>query len=105
MEQRWIGTKVEQVSRIDKKFAPIGFVKVQDDKYGVCYEREDKTYKFTQVLYIGHKKSGRHIIQSYDKDSRDTKGIGNTCVGLSYYETKLALKKMKKKGWGKCMKQ
>ena len=27
----------------------------------------------------------------------DTKGIGNTGVGLTYYETKLALKKMKKK--------
>lgn len=97
---------MEQViDRIDKKFAKIGFVKVQDDKYGVCYERENKTYKFTQVLYIGHKKSGRHIIQSYDKNLYDTKGIGNTCVGLSYYETKLALKKMKKKGWGKCTKQ
>ena len=52
-----------------------------------------------QVLDIRHKKDGRHIIQSYDKDLFDKEGIGNTGVGLTYYETKLALKKMKKKKW------
>lgn len=86
---------------IDDKFKDIGFKKVKDDKYAVTYERYDTTYKYTQVLDIRHKKSGRHIIQSYDKDLMDTKGIGNTGVGLTYYETKLALKKMKKKKWHK----
>ena len=86
---------------IDDKFKDIGFKKVKDDKYAVTYERYDTTYKYTQVLDICHKKNGRHIIQSYDKDLYDRKGIGNTGVGLTYYETKLALKKMKKKKWHK----
>ena len=42
------------------------------------------------------KKSGRHILQSYDPDLGDDKGIGNTCVGLTGYEMKLFLKKMKR---------
>lgn len=86
---------------IDDKFKDIGFKKVKDDKYTVTYERYDTTYKYIQVLDIRHKKSGRHIIQSYDKGLFDTKGIGNTGVGLTYYETKLALKKMKQKKWHK----
>lgn len=45
------------------------------------------------------KKNGKHIIQSYDKELLDKKGIGNTCVGLTYYETKLIMKKMRKKKW------
>lgn len=84
---------------IDEKFEEIGFKKIRDDKYSVTYERYNEKFKYTQVLDILHKKSGRHIIQSYDKDLFDKKGIGNTGVGLTYYETKLALKKMKKKKW------
>lgn len=86
---------------IDDKFEDIGFKKVEDNEYIVSYERDNRTYAYTQVLDICHKKSGRHIIQSYDKDLIDTKGIGNTGVGLTYYETKLALKKMKQKKWHK----
>lgn len=86
---------------IDKKFEEIGFIKVKEDKYGVSYERKDMYHNFTQVLDILHKTSGRHIVQSYDKDLTDTKGIGNTCVGLSYYEMKLVLKKMKQLGYHK----
>lgn len=80
---------------IDKKFEEIGFTKVSEDKYGATYERKDEEHNYTQVLAILHKASGRHIIQSYDKDLMDSKMIGNTCVGLSYYEMKLALKKMR----------
>ena len=29
----------------------------------------------------------------------DEKKIGNTCVGLTMYETKLCLRKMKQMGW------
>lgn len=85
---------------IDKKFEEIGFIKVKENKYGVSYERKWE-HNFTQVLSILHKKSGNHIVQSYDKDLFDTKMIGNTCVGLTYYEMKLALKKMKKLGYHK----
>lgn len=86
---------------IDEKFKDIGFKKVTDDQYAVTYERYNEKGKYIQVLDICHKKNGRHIIQSYDKDLYDRKGIGNTGVGLTYYETKLALKKMKKKKWHK----
>lgn len=86
---------------IDKKFEDIGFVKVKEDEYGVRYERKNDQYNYIQVLAILHKENGRHLIQSYDKDLFDTKLIGNTCVGLTYYETKLALKKMKRLGYNK----
>lgn len=81
---------------IDKKFADIGFIKIKENEYGVQYERE---VEYTQVLHLIHKKNGRHIIQSYDKNLFDTKKVGNTCVGLSIYEMKLCLKKIKQLGW------
>lgn len=84
---------------IDDKFAELGFVKIEENCYGVIYERTNEQYNFTQVIHLAHKKNGRHIIQSYDKNLFDNKKIGNTCVGLSMYETKLCLKKMKKLGW------
>lgn len=86
---------------IDEKFEEIGFKKVADNNYRVRYERYDKKYQYTHVLDICHKKSGNHIIQSYDKEAVDKKYKGNIGVGLTYYETKLALKKMKRKKWHK----
>ena len=86
---------------VDKKFEKIGFIKVSEDKYGATYERKDEKYNYTQVLAILHKASGRHIVQSYDKNLMDSKLIGNTCVGLTYYEIKLVLKKMKQLGYHK----
>ena len=80
---------------VDEKLAAIGFEKVEEDKYGCSYKRKDKKYNFTQKVVIEHKKSGRHILQSYDPDLEDDKGIGNTCVGLTGYEMKLFIKKMK----------
>ena len=84
---------------IDDKFNKIGFKKVRDDEYAATYERRDEEYDYTQVLDIRHKASGRHIVQSYDKELFDDKLIGNTCVGLTYYEMKLVLKKMRIKKW------
>lgn len=84
---------------IDEKFNDIGFIKIKDDKYSATYERKNDKYNYTQVIDILHKKSGKHIAQSYDKDLFDSKNIGNTNVGLTYYEMKLILKKMRKKGW------
>ena len=86
---------------IDEKFKDIGFKKVEDDQYLVTYANNIQKYKHIQGVNSCHKQNGRHIIQSYDKDLFDKKGIGNTCVGLTYYETQLALKKMKKKKWHK----
>lgn len=80
---------------VDEKLAAIGFAKVEEDKYRCSYERKDKKYRYAQKVEILHKKSGRHILQSYDPDLGDDKGIGNTCVGLTGYEMNLFLKKMK----------
>ena len=81
---------------VDEKLAEIGFTKEQEDKYGCVYKRKDKKYNFTHKVVIGHKKSGRHILQSYDPYLGDDKRIGNDCVGLTGYEMKLFLKKMKR---------
>ena len=83
------------MKRIDKKLNVIGFNKVSEDKHGVSYERYDEKYKYTQCVDILYKNSGKHILQSYDKELFDTKKIGNTCIGLTGYEIKLFLKKMK----------
>ncbi len=83
---------------VDEKLNEIGFVKIEEGKYGVRYERKNSKYNFTQSVDILHKASGRHILQSYDSELIDQKKIGNTCVGLTGYEMKLFLKKMKKIG-------
>ena len=82
-------------NNIDKKFEKIGFIKVREDKYGAVYERKDEEFNYTQVLAILLKANGLYIVQSYDKDLMDVKKIGNVCVGLSPYEIKLILKKIK----------
>ena len=83
---------------VDEKLKEIGFVKIEENKYGVRYERKNSKYNFTQSVDILHKASGRHILQSYDNELMDQKKIGNTCVGLTGYEMKLFLKKMKQIG-------
>lgn len=80
---------------VDEKLKEIGFVKIEEDKYGVRYERKNSKYNFTQSVDILHKSSGKHILQSYEPDLMDEKKVGNTCVGLTGYEMKLFLKKMK----------
>jgi hypothetical protein len=84
---------------VDEKFEEIGFRKIEESFYGATYVRYSAEFKYTQILDLVHKSSGRHLIQSYDRDLMDTKKIGNTCVGLSMYETKLCIKKMKQMGW------
>ena len=84
---------------IDKRFEEIGFRKGREDKYGVTYERIHTNPNYTQRLDILHKDSGRHIIQSYDLNLMDDKRIGNTCVGITMYEAKLCIKKMRQMGW------
>lgn len=86
-------------NNIDKKFEKIGFVKCVESGYGVSYERKHVNPKYIQRLDIMHKNSGRHLIQSYDLNLGDEKGIGNTCVGITAYEAKLCIKKMKQMGW------
>jgi hypothetical protein len=84
---------------VDQKFKEIGFEKNYENRLRVTYSRYCKKYKYTQRLELLYKASGRHIVQSYDPSLCDRKNIGNTCVGLSMYEMKLCLKKMKQMGW------
>ena len=79
---------------IDEKFKDIGFKKIKEDKYGVVYERYDEEYEYNQRLDIMHKANGHHLIHSYDETN--TKSEFSPSVGLTGYEIKLALKKMKK---------
>ena len=94
-----ISDRMNIVYATDEKFAEIGFVKVEENKYGVTYKRKVDKYDYTQTLALLHKASGRHLIQSYDADLMDEKKIGNTGVGLTMYEAKLCIKKMKQMGW------
>jgi flagellar motor component MotA len=93
------GISMKLFKTIDEKFKEIGFLKVQEDEYGVSYEKQHNSPKYLQRLDILHKSSGRHIIQSYDPYLMDDKKIGNTCVGLTMYEMDLCIKKMKQMGW------
>lgn len=81
---------------IDDKIADLGFVKTKEDEYGVQYTRKLRAY--VQVIDIIRKTSGGHLLFSYESGRFDKDGIGNTCVGLTYEEAKLFLKKMKKTG-------
>ena len=85
--------------RIDKKFEKIGFTKVKENDSIVSYERYIPQFKYTQVLELMYKESGRHIVFSYEKGSSS---VGNgfcAVVGISMREMKLCIKKMKSKGW------
>lgn len=87
---------------VDKKLEEIGLKKQYDKNNIVLYIR-DVSYprKYRQAVVIIHKDNGETILQSYDVNLYDDKGIGNSCVGLTYYELKLLIKKMKQKGWNK----
>lgn len=84
---------------VDEKFYEIGFIKIKENEYGAIYERDESHHGFVQRLDLTHKASGRHLIHSYDPNLMDEKLVGNTCVGLTMYEMKLCIKKMKKMGW------
>lgn len=79
----------------DERFAEIGFTKVKENQYSANYERKSK-FGYTQCVYLVHKASGLHIIQSYEKCVN--KDGFNNCVGLSMYEAKLCRRKMKQMG-------
>ena len=79
---------------IDEKFKDIGFIKVREDKHGVVYERYEDEYGYVQRLDILHKANRKHLIQSYD--ATNTTSEFSPVVGLTGYELKLALIKMKK---------
>jgi hypothetical protein len=52
---------------INKLMKRHGYVLVDESKYGAYYEKQEKQ-GFVHVLCILHKSSGKHILQSYDKN-------------------------------------
>ncbi len=84
---------------VDEKFKEIGFEKIAENEYGATYEKIIQEHDYVHVIHLGRKRSGFHLIQSYDKGLYDEKYTGNVGVGLTMYETKLCLKKMKQMGW------
>lgn len=84
---------------IDQKIEDLGFKIIKNDKYGIVYKRRngsDEEDGYEQTVAILHKKSGKHILQSYCPSLYDDQLIGNSCVGLTYNEMKLFTRKMKK---------
>lgn len=81
------------MNRIDKKLKKMGFEKEYENKYGAVFYRKDEKYSYIQILEIHHKRSGNHLIVSYQQDV-NKEGLNNV-VGLTYEEVKLAIKKYK----------
>lgn len=79
------------MNRIDKKLLKLGFVKKEENKYVVTFERFEKNFGFVHKVDIIQKQSKKHLIFSYVKN-----GINRDCVvGLTYVETKLFMKKFR----------
>ena len=89
---------IKLFKNVDEKLADIGFKKIEENKHLCEYDRENNEFGYIQKVVIYYKKSGQHILQSYDPKLFDEEGIGNTCVGLTGYEMKLFLKKNEKDG-------
>lgn len=80
---------------IDEKLKAIEFNKIEESEDIVVYERQMTEY--VQVLEIGHRDDGKHMIQSYQKGV-NSDGCNNV-VGLTMHETQLAMRKIWQKGW------
>lgn len=83
----------------DEKFEELGFTKVEETDGFVRYSKYISEHNYTQYIDLCRKQNGRNLIHSYDPKLPDKKGIGHTAVGISMYEAKLCIKKMKEKGW------
>ena len=83
---------------VDEKISEIGFEKVYESDIVAQYKRYSKTFNFYQIVDIVRKSNGRHLLQSYVAELMDDKHTGNVGCGLTSYELKLFLKKMKQLG-------
>lgn len=65
---------------INKLMKKYGYFLVKENKYGIYYEKQEKQ-GYTHVICIVHKVSGKHILQSYDKNVLNMNGnyINETC--------------------------
>lgn len=82
---------------VDKAFEKLGFVKIENENPHVIQYERKKEQGYIQCLDLVYKNSGKHIIQSYQKDIN--KDGFNNMVGLTAREAVLAAKKMRQVGW------
>lgn len=82
---------METFKSTNDKLEDLGFIQIEENSYGILYEKHYSHYR--QKVHI-FKKSGEVVLQSYDPDIFDENSIGNICVGLTYDELKLFIKKM-----------
>lgn len=77
----------------DKELKALGFEKYEENDIGVTYHKTVPEHLYIHVLYIGHKHDGYDVFQSYqmNPNSEDF----NNCVGLTYKEMGIAMKKYK----------
>lgn len=68
-----------------------GYKLIKEDKYGVIYEKEEPQ-NFTHIVTIVHKKSGKHIMQSYDKEVKNGRnevcGVEISVLLLMWFKAK-----------------
>lgn len=83
----------------DRKLESLGFKKIVDSEYCAGYERHNERYGYTHKLDILRKANGPAIIQSYDPELIDERGVGCTCVGITREEATAAAMKIISKGW------
>lgn len=79
--------------KADKLLKRLGFEKIEENKFGVSYRKENKEYNFAQRLDIGHKADGNHLLQSY-VEGANSDGFNN-CVGITYPEIRAVMKKFR----------
>lgn len=82
---------------VDEMFKEIGFIKIEETGEYVKYERVDDISPGTQVLLISKKRHFPSSVKTYYDNFLNGATVFSP-VGLTYYETKLVLKKMKKLG-------
>ena len=64
---------------VDEKLADIGFVKLEENRGACSIWTKSMEYNYTKIVFIGHKKSGKYILQSYDADLTDQKDRKYVC--------------------------
>ncbi len=77
---------------VDEKLSEIGFEKFYESDSGADYEKYVEALNFAHKVSIERKGNGKHLLCSYAPD------MGNIGIGLTSYEMKLFLKKMKQMG-------
>lgn len=78
---------------VDEKLSEIGFEKLYESDSGADYEKYVEDLSFVHKVSIERRGNGKYLLWSYDPHF-----TGNIATGLTSYEMKLFLKKMKQMG-------